>query len=130
MTAAPQWLLSAPEKTRLRHLAESIERETGVEIATLVVSRADDVPGFARAYFDHVGIGKRGRDDGVLVLVALDNRAIHIELGRGLTRVIRPDDAQHVIDNVIAPQFLLGRFGEGLARGVEAIGRLARRPPQ
>jgi uncharacterized protein len=130
MTAIPHRLLSAPDKTRLRHLAESIERETGVEIAALVVSRADDVPGLARAYFDHVGIGKRGRDNGVLVLVALDNRAIHIELGRGLTSVIRPAEAQRVIDFVIAPQFRRGRFGEGLARGIEALGHIARRPPQ
>ena len=128
MIAGMHRLLSAEDKTRLRHLAEKIERETGVEIATLVVRRADDVPGLARAYFDHVGIGKREHDNGVLVVVAMDNRAIHIELGRGLTAVVRPEDAQRVIDFVIAPQFRHGRFGEGLVRGVEAIGHLAARP--
>lgn len=127
MIAGMHRVLSAHDKTRLRHLAEAIERETGVEIATLVVRRADDVPGLARAYFDHVGIGKQGHDNGVLVLVAMDNRAIHMELGRGLTAVIRPEDAQRVIDFVIAPQFRHGRFGEGLIRGVEAIGHLVRR---
>jgi len=120
-------VLSARDKARLRHLAETIERETGVEIATLIVRRADDVPGLARAYFDHVGIGKRGHDNGVLVFVAMDNRTIHIELGRGLAAAIRPEDAQRVIDFVIAPQFRHGRFGEGLIRGVEAIGHLVRR---
>jgi uncharacterized protein len=128
VTVNPHRLLTARDKTRLRHLAESIERETGVEIAALVVSHADDVPRFAREYFDHVGIGKRGRDNGVLLLVALGNRAIHIELGRGLAATIRPEDAQRVIDFVMAPQFRHGRFGEGLARGVEALGHLARRP--
>lgn len=127
MTFASQRLLSGRDQTRLRDLAESVERETGVEIATLVVPRADDVAAFARAYFDHVGIGKRGHDNGVLVLVAIDDRAIHIELGRGLAAAIRPEDAQRVIDFVIAPQFRHGRFGEGLARGVEALGHLARR---
>lgn len=121
-------VLSAPDKARLRRLVEAIERETGVEIATLVVRRADDVPGLARAYFDHVGIGKKGHDNGVLVLVAMDNRTIHIELGRGLATAIRPEDAKRVIDFVIAPQFRHGRFGEGLIRGVEAIGHLAARP--
>lgn len=127
MTANPHRLLSAPEKTRLRHLVESIERETGVEIATLILVREDDVARFARAYFDHVGIGKRGRDNGVLVLIAIDNRAIHIELGRGLAAAIRPEDAQRIIEFVIAPQFRHARFGEGLARGVEALGHLVRR---
>lgn len=105
---------------------ESIERDTGVEIATLIVPRADDPPGFARAYFDHVGIGKRGRDNGVLVLVAMDSRVIHIELGRGLAAAIGPADAKRIIDFVIAPQFRQGRFGEGLVRGVEALGHLVR----
>ena len=120
-------LLSARDKTRLRRLTEAIERDTGVEIAVLVVPRANDVPALARGYFDHVGIGKHGYDNGVLVLVAMDNRAIHIELGRGLGSVIRSEDAQRVIDFVIAPQFRHGRFGEGLIRGVEAIGHLVGR---
>ena len=120
-------LLSARDKTRLRHLTEAIERETGVEVAVLVVRRADDVAALARGYFNHVGIGKLGRDNGVLVLVAMDNRAIHIELGRGLAAAVAPGDAQRIIDHVIAPQFRLGRFGDGLVRGVEAIGHLVRR---
>jgi uncharacterized protein len=120
-------VLSARDKARLRHLTESIERETGVEIATLIVSHADDIPGFARGYFDHVGIGKRGVDNGVLVLVVLDTRAVRIELGRGFAAAIGRHDAQRVIDDVIVPQFRQGRFGEGLVRGVEALGHLARR---
>lgn len=119
-------LLDARDKVRLRRLTEAIERETGAEIAALVVRRANDVPALARAYFDHVGIGKHGHDNGVLVLVAMDNRAIHVEIGRGLGTVVRPEDAQRVIDVVIAPQFRRGRFGEGLIRGVEAIGHLVR----
>ncbi|HLY23360.1 MAG TPA: TPM domain-containing protein [bacterium] len=120
-------LLDARDKARLRRLTEAIELETGAEIAALVVRRANDVPALARAYFDHVGIGKHGHDNGVLVLVAMDNRAIHVEIGRGLGTVVRPEDAQRVIDFVIAPQFRHGRFGEGLVRGVEAIGHLVRR---
>ena len=119
-------LLNARDKTRLRHLTEAIERETGVEIAVLIVRRADDVPALARGYFNHVGIGKHGRDNGALVLVAMDNRAIHIELGRGLATAVRPEDAQRIIDHVIAPQFRHGRFGEGLVRGAEALGHLVR----
>jgi uncharacterized protein len=118
-------LVSARDKTRLRRLTEAIERRSGVEIAVLVIRRAADAPGFARAYFDHVGIGKRGHDNGVLLLVVMDSREIHIELGRGLGGVIQPEDARRVIEFVIAPQFREGRFGEGLIRGVEAVGHLA-----
>jgi uncharacterized protein len=117
-------LLSARDKTRIRRLTERIERETGVEIAVLVVRQADDAAALARSYFDHVGIGKAGRHDGVLVLVALDNRRIHVELGRGLAGTVQSADAQRVIDHVIAPQFRRGRFGDGLAHGVEALAHL------
>lgn len=127
MTRSLHRLLNAREKTRLRIVTEAIEGEAGVEIAVLVVPGADDVPALARAYFDRVGIGKRGHDNGVLILVAMDNRAIHIELGRGLGTVVRPEDAKRVIDFVVAPLFRHGRFGEGLIRGVEAIGHLVAR---
>jgi len=117
-------LLNARDKARLRRLTERIERETGIEIAVLVVRRADDVAGLARAYFDHVGVGKADRHNGVLLLVAVDNRAIHVELGRGLAGAVRPADVQRVIEFVIAPQFRQGRFGDGLLHGVEALAQL------
>lgn len=118
--------LSARDKARLRRLAEAVERETGVEIGVLVVRRAGDAAGLARAYFDHVGIGKRGRDNGALVLIAMDDRAIRVELGRGLAAAVRTDDVKRIIDFVIAPQFRAGRFGEGLLHGVEALAHLIR----
>ncbi len=119
-------LLSREEKTRLRHLAEDVERETGVEIAVLLVPHVDDTEGFAKAYFDHAGIGKRGHDNGVLILAVVDRRVIRIEVGRGLASVVPGSAAQQIIADVIAPQFRLGRYGEGLLRGVEAVGHLAR----
>jgi len=128
---SPHRLLSREEKARLRHLVEAIERETGVEVATLIIRHTDDVAAYGRAYFDHVGVGKRGHDTGVLVLVALDGRQVRIELGRGLAGIVQPEDAQRIIDHVIAPQFRQGRYGDGLVRGIEALGHLVRasQPP-
>ncbi len=117
---------SPPERVRLRQLIETVERETGVEIAALVVPHVDDVEGFAKAYFDHVGIGKHGHNNGILILVAVDRRMVRIEVGRGLAAAVPPQAAQRIIDDVIAPQCRLGRYGEGLLRGVEAVGHLVR----
>jgi uncharacterized protein len=124
MPAHPHRTLSRVEKARLRHLVEAVERETGVEIAALVVPHVQDVEGFAAAYFDRVGIGKRGRDNGVLVLVVTDRRLVRIEVGRGLGVAVSPPAARRIIEDVMAPQFRLGRYGEGLLRGVEALGHL------
>ncbi len=119
-------LLSPAEKARLRHVVEAAERETGVEIAALLVPHVDDIEAFASAYFNHLGVGKRGRDNGILILVVVDRRAVRIEVGRGLASTVTPDAARKIIEGVIAPQFRLGRYGEGLVRGAEALDHLVR----
>ena len=122
----PHRALSRPEKARLRHLVEAIERETGAEIAALLVPHVDDVEGFATAYFNHLGVGKPGHDNGILVLVILDRRLVRIEVGRGLEAVVTPEAASKVIADVMAPYLRGGRYGEGVLRGVEALGHLVR----
>ncbi len=122
----PREVLRPAEKARLRHLAEDLERDTGAEVAVLVLRHVNDVERFAASYFDHIGIGKRERDNGLLVLVVLDRRLIRIEVGRGLAAAVSPAAAQRIIEEVIAPQFRRGRYGEGLLRGIEAVGHLIR----
>lgn len=119
-------LLTNPEKTRLRHLVEAVERETGAEIAALIVRQVDDVEAFATAYFNHLGIGKRKHHNGVLILAAVDRRQVRIEVGHGLEQVVTHAAARRIIDEVMAPAFRDGRYGEGLIRGVEAVGALIR----
>ncbi|HYM90321.1 MAG TPA: TPM domain-containing protein, partial [bacterium] len=119
-------LLSHAEKARLRHLVEAVERETGAEIATLIVRHVDDVEAFATAYFNHLGIGKREHHNGVLILAVLDRRRVRIEVGRGLDRVLTRAAAQRIIDEAMAPAFRVGRYGEGLIQGVQAVGALIR----
>lgn len=118
--------LSRHEKARLRHLVEDVERETGAEIAVLIVPHVHDVEGFATAHFNHMGVGKRGHDNGVLVLVVTERRAVRVEVGRGLETVVTPDAARRVIGDVMAPHLRQGRHGEAVLRGVEAIGHLIR----
>ncbi len=119
-------LLSHAEKVRLRHLAEAVERETGAEIATLIVPHVDDIERFATAYFNHVGIGKREHHNGVLILVVVDRRQVRIEVGHGLEAVVTEAAARRIISEVMAPEFRGGRYGEGLVRGAEAVADLLR----
>jgi uncharacterized protein len=120
-------LLSREQKAYLRHMAEMLERETGAEIAGVIVPHVDDVEGFATAYFNHLGLGKRGYDNGLLVLVVLDRHLVRIEVGRGLETVVPPDAADRIIARVIAPHFRRGAYGEGLVRGMEALADLVRK---
>jgi uncharacterized protein len=117
-------LVSPAQKARLRHVVEKVERETGAEIAALVVPHADDIETLATAYFNHMGIGKRGHDNGVLIMVAVSPRRVRIEVGGGLEATVTPEAARRIIAEIMAPEFRRGRFGEGLIGGVEAVGRL------
>ena len=117
-------LVNRAEKVRLRHAVETVERKTGAEIAALVLPHVDDIEKVATAYFNHVGIGKRGHDNGVLILVAVNPRRVRIEVGRGLEAIVTPEAARSIIDTVLAPEFRRKRFGEGLIKGVEAVARL------
>ena len=119
-------LVSPVEKARLRHLVETLEHETGAEIATLMVPHVEHLEQFATAYFNHVGIGKREHNNGVLILVVVDRRQVRIEVGHGLEAVVTRDAAKRIIAEVIVPEFRGGRYGEGLLRGVEAIADLIR----
>jgi uncharacterized protein len=117
-------LVSRAEKVRLRHAVETVERQTGAEIAALVLHHVDDIEKAATAYFNHVGIGKRGHDNGVLILVAVNPRRVRIEVGHGLEAIVTPETARSIIADIIAPEFRQERFGEGLIKGVEAVARL------
>lgn len=67
------------------------------------------------------GIGQRGRDNGVLLLVAVAERRVRIEVGKGLEGALTDLESKIIIDEVIGPELVRGRFEVGLARGAEAI---------
>ncbi len=129
MAARAHQLLTREEKAYLRHVVETLERETGVEIAGMVIPHVDAVEKFATAYFNHLGIGKRGHDNGILVLVVVDRRLVRIEIGRGLEGLVPREAAQQIIADVMSPHFRQGAYGRGLIQGVEALARLVRPAP-
>ena len=126
MATRPHALLSHAEKAHLRHLVEAVERDTGAEIATLVIPHVDDVEQFATEYFNHIGIGKREHHNGVLILVVVDRRQARIEVGHGLVEVVTAAAAKQIIAEIMAPEFRQGRYGAGLTRAVEAVADLIR----
>jgi uncharacterized protein len=70
------------------------------------------------------GIGKNGKDNGVLVLVALDEREWRIEVGYGLEGDITDIESNLIAQNYLVPAFKEGNYGEGLYDTVVALGEL------
>jgi uncharacterized protein len=119
-------LLNKEEKANLRHLIEHVERETSAEICVMVLKDVVDPRDFAVHYFNHLGIGKKDLDNGLLVLVVLERRHVEIVVGKGLEGVMPRALLEQVINEQMAPHFRDGKFGQGLHHAVEAFGRVLR----
>ncbi len=104
---------------------------TGPQLQYLLVPTLDGEPieDFSMRVAEAWKIGTRGRDDGVLVVVAVKDRKVRIEVGGGLEGGLTDAQAGRIIRTVIAPAFREGRFGEGLyAAGQQILGALGALP--
>jgi uncharacterized membrane protein YgcG len=68
-----------------------------------------------------VGIGKKGKDNGVLILIAMAEREWRIEVGYGLEGYITDVESKHIAEEFLVPKFQEGLYGEGLADTVAAL---------
>jgi uncharacterized protein len=85
------------------------------------------VEDYANRLFNAWGIGKKGRDNGVLVLVARDEREMRIEVGYGLEGVLPDGLAGAVIRETFIPRFRDGRYREGIVEGTTRVADIVRR---
>lgn len=67
------------------------------------------------------GIGRKNVNDGVLLIVAPNDRKVRIEVGYGLEKALRDDEAKSIIDTAILPAFRAGDFPRGIAGGVDGV---------
>ena len=76
-------VLSPEHKARLNRLIDQLERDTGAEVAVVILRRTQGATPkeYATELFNRWGVGKREADNGVLMLVALGDRRVEIETG-------------------------------------------------
>jgi uncharacterized membrane protein YgcG len=70
-----------------------------------------------------VGIGKKGKDNGVLILVAMEDRAWRIEVGYGLEGYITDVESNRIAEDYLVPNFQEGEYGKGLLETVDALAK-------
>lgn len=119
-------LLSATEESRLRARLSTLKRDTGVEMTVLTLPTQSayapekSLEEFATGLFNHWGIGDATRNDGVLVMVLRDDRAMRIELGAAFGRNW-DDVAQQVVDTKFLPWFRKDAYESGIMTGSNAV---------
>jgi uncharacterized protein len=115
--------LSAEQQNQLESKLATFEQQKGSQIAVLIVptTQPEDIAQYAIRVVDQWKIGREKIDDGILLLVAKDDRKLRIEVGYGLEGVIPDLIAKRVINEVISPQFKQGNFYGGLDAGTNAL---------
>ncbi len=104
------------------------EAETGHQIAVLVVDSTGDEPieQFAFRVAEQAQLGRKGIDDGALLVVAKADRRARIEVGYGLEGAIPDVIAKRLIEEVLVPRFRAGDFAGGLDAATDGLMRAAR----
>lgn len=115
--------LSAAQKQVLERELAEFERRKGVQIAVLLVptTAPETIEQYSIRVVDQWRLGRKGVDDGLLLIVAKQDRTLRIEVGYGLEGVVPDALANRVIDEVIVPYFRAGDFAAGIQAG---LGRL------
>jgi uncharacterized protein len=122
-------VLDAGTRTRLEQIVRDTERTTGTEIVVATVASLDGVPveEYANRLFHAWGIGKKASDNGVLILVAPNERTMRIEVGYGLEPILPDGLAGEIVRTVFLPAFRRGEYGSGILTGTERIAEIVRR---
>jgi uncharacterized protein len=118
--------LSAEWKNRTENLVQTVREETSCEIAVAVIDKLGGatIEEYATGLFAKWGIGKKDKDNGVLLLVAIKDRQLRIEVGYGLESIIPDIKAKTIIDDVITPRFKNGDYDSGVYNGIVAIANI------
>lgn len=115
--------LSANEVAQLDQKLATFEKEKGNQVAVLIVSTThpETIEQYALRVAESWKLGRKGIDDGVLLLIAKNDRTLRIEVGYGVEGALPDAMAKRIIAEIIVPQFKAGSFAAGIGAGIDAI---------
>lgn len=113
-------ILNSSEKTELHNYLTSVNDQTGVQIALLTLPslEGDSLEDFSIRAVEKWQLGQKGVDNGALLFVVLDERAVRIEVGYGLEGELTDMKSGLIIRNVIIPYFQKGDYATGIRQGL------------
>ncbi|MFA6428240.1 MAG: TPM domain-containing protein [Candidatus Buchananbacteria bacterium] len=115
--------LSVSEKNKLEQDLTNYEKQTSNEIVVVTVDnlQGDTIENFAVKLFAEWQIGKKDKDNGILLLIAKQERQMRIEVGYGLEGDLTDAQSFQIIDKIVKPLFQQEKYGEGVIAGVNSI---------
>ena len=116
-------LLEPSDKTAIIKFASELEKKTTSQIAvvTIQTTQPETIQGFSVRLFDQWKIGQIGKDNGVLILISVNDRKAWITTGYGLEGAIPDVIAYKVVQERMIPYFKNGQYSQGIREGAVAI---------
>jgi uncharacterized protein len=112
-------ILDAATINQIEQLSVELEEKTSAELGVVTISSLEgrDIEGYASDLFQKWGLGKKGKDNGVLLLIAPNDRRGRLEVGYGLEGLIPDGLAGRILDEAVIPFFRQGNMAGGVLSG-------------
>ena len=116
-------VIDAASKAELENYCTRVEQQTGAEIALVAIQSLSQEPieDVANTIFRAWGVGKKGKDEGILLLLAVGDRRDRLEVGYGLEPIL-PDGFSGEVLRSMRPSLRQGQYGEALRAAAATIG--------
>ena len=124
-------VMSQDQLRSLESRLAQFEQETGHQVAVLTIPTLDgeDIEGFSIRVAENWKIGKKGFDNGVILVVAIKDRRIRLEVGYGLEGVLPDAIAKRITSEFIVPRFRAQDYGGGIVAGIDAVLKVIKNEP-
>ncbi|MBT3756782.1 MAG: hypothetical protein HOD64_04320 [Candidatus Cloacimonetes bacterium] len=119
-------IINANDERKLEALLRDVEAKTSSQVALLTITslQGENLEDYSMRVVQAWQLGQKEFDNGVLLLVALNEKKIRIEVGYGLESIITDTKSGYIIRNYIVPGFKEGDFAGGITNGLLAISGL------
>lgn len=118
--------LTTEQKAALEQRLQAFEAGKGSQIAVLLVptTAPETIEQYSMRVAEQWKLGRKGVDDGALLLIAKDDRTLRIEIGYGLEGVLTDIASKRIVSDIIVPHLRNGDFYQGIDAGVDRMMRL------
>lgn len=120
-------VISSQHEQEIIRYCSNLEDTTGIQLAVLTMPSlgGEDITSFAIRTCEEWGIGQKGNDNGALLLLAMEERDLRIEVGYGLEDKLTDAKCGLILRNVVIPELREGNYSQGLLKGIQNMGGVA-----
>jgi len=116
-------VIDSAAQAKLENLCRDLEKKTGAELTVVTVQSTEplDTKTYVVKLFEKWGVGKKGKDNGVIILLAMEQKRVEVEVGYGLEGILNDAKVGELIDREMMPNLKKGDFSGALNNLAAAV---------